>query len=269
MLLADGVGLRRDERWLLRDIDLAVRAGEHWALLGPNGAGKTTLLRLLGAHEHPTVGTVEVLGARLGRIDVRDLRREVGWLDPAFPAPVSLTVREVVLTGATGTQVPVLRRSVRATEVHRAAGLEELVGVAHLRERRVGTLSAGERGRTLLARALVPAPRLLLLDEPSTGLDLGARETLLAALESLAAQTPALATVLVTHHLEELPRSTTHAALLRDGRLVAAGPAADVLVDGAVGAAFGLPVLVRRQGGRWSAALSRVSQQGAEPRPAP
>lgn len=199
--------------------------------------GKSTLLRLLGAVEHPTRGSVEVLGRRLGHRDVREIRAHIGWVEPGFGVPPSVSVRELVLTGATGTRVAVPRRATLEREAQRAARLEELLGIAALRDRRVGTLSTGERGRALLARALLPEPRLLLLDEPGTGLDLGARELLLAGLESLACSHPDLATVLVTHHLEELPATTTHTALLRGGRLVAAGPVGRVLTAELVGAA--------------------------------
>ncbi len=247
------VTVRRGPRLLLEAISLTVLAGEHWALLGPNGAGKTTLLRLLGAVEHPTSGAVEVLGSRLGRVDLRELRRAIGWVDPSFPVPPALTVRDVVLTGATGTQVPQPRWAPSQEISSRAAGLADLLGVGALADRRFGTLSAGERGRVLIARALVPDPRLLLLDEPGTGLDLAARELLLARLDLLASADSARASVTVTHHVEELPAATTHAALLRDGRLVTAGPVAAALTSERVSAAFGLGVEVERRAGRWSA----------------
>jgi len=272
VLHADGVDVVRDGRLLLDAVSLAVRPGEHWALLGPNGAGKSTLLRLLGAVEHPTRGTVDVLGERLGRVDVRALRARIGWVDPTSVAAPWLTLRELVLTGATGTQLPVPRRTVAPAEEARAQRLAELLGIAGLWSRRVQTLSAGERGRALVARALLGEPALLLLDEPGTGLDLGARELLLAGLEQLAAGPPGLASVIVTHHLEELPRTTTHAALLRAGRLVAAGPVQEVLTGERVGAAFGVAVRVERRAGRWTAAAAPPSGlllSGAAPPPAP
>jgi len=190
VLRVTGVDVQRGTRLLLTGVDLVVRPGEHWALLGPNGAGKRTLLRLLGAVEHPTRGSVEVLGRRLGHRDVREIRAHIGWVEPGFGVPPSVSVRELVLTGATGTRVAVPRRATLEREAQRAARLEELLGIAALRDRRVGTLSTGERGRALLARALLPEPRLLLLDEPGTGLDLGARELLLAAWSPSPARTP-------------------------------------------------------------------------------
>ncbi|MEV5879778.1 ATP-binding cassette domain-containing protein [Streptomyces sp. NPDC052101] len=259
LLRAEDIDLVRGGRPLLQGVSLTVRAGEHWALLGANGAGKSTLLGLLGARAHPTRGTVEVLGRRLGRVDLRELRAHVGHVDPRHPLTSALTVRDVVLTGVTNSVEPVPRWRPTPRQRARAEALMATLGLAALRDNRWPTLSQGQRGRTLIARALMPEPRLLLLDEPATGLDLPGREQLIEALEELQASHPRLATVLVTHHLEELPAGTTHAVLLRDGRVIARGRAEEVLTGDRVGMCFGLPLaLERHEGGRWSVRIRRA-----------
>jgi iron complex transport system ATP-binding protein len=240
---------------LLRGVSWRVRAGEHWVLLGPNGAGKTTLLSLAGARRHPSSGAVRVLGQRLGSVDMRELRRSIGVVDQALRMPDELTAEAVVLTGASGSVQPLWDRY-GAADRERAMELLALMGCAHLAGRRVGTCSHGERGRVRIARALMPAPPLLLLDEPASGLDLAARELLLAALAELAAFDPALATVVVSHHLEDLPPHTSHALLLAGGAVVAAGEVGDTLTGEAVSACFGIGVEVGRHDGRWLAAMT-------------
>ncbi|MER5499231.1 MULTISPECIES: ATP-binding cassette domain-containing protein [unclassified Streptomyces] len=261
VVVADGVSIVRDGNVLLDSVSLTVRRGEHWALLGANGAGKSTLLGLLGAVVHPTLGTVEVLGRRLGRVDLRELRSLLGHVNPRHPLRSALSVREVVLTGLTNSVEPVPRWSASPEQRERAERLLEMLGMGGRGESRWPTLSQGERGRTLIARALMPRPRLLLLDEPATGLDLAAREQLLDSLDALREEHPELATVLVTHHLEELPASTTHALLLRGGRCVASGPADEVLTTERVGECFGHPVLISRTDGRWAARTQRPGRR--------
>ncbi|MFB8172930.1 ABC transporter ATP-binding protein [Kitasatospora purpeofusca] len=253
LLRTRAVDVVRDGRHLLRGIDLDIHPGEHWALLGPNGAGKSTLLALLGAVSHPTRGEVDVLGRRLGRVDIRELRAHLGHVNPRHPLRSPLTVREVVLTGVTNTIEPDLHRKPAPEELERAELLIETLGMTEAAESPWTTLSQGERGRALIARALMPSPRLLLLDEPATGLDLTARELLLDSLDLLRHQHPELASVLVTHHLEELPESTTHALLLRAGETVAAGPVDEVMTTELVSATFGHPIRITRQDGRWTA----------------
>ncbi|MFB6893852.1 ABC transporter ATP-binding protein [Kitasatospora sp. NPDC056327] len=253
LLRTRGVDVVRDGRHLLRGIDLAIRPGQHWALLGPNGAGKSTLLALLGAVSHPTRGEVDVLGRRLGRVDIRGLRAHLGHVNPRHPLRSPLTVREVVLTGTTGTIEPDLHRKPAPEELDRAELLIDTLGMGPAADSPWTTLSQGERGRALIARALMPSPRLLLLDEPATGLDLTAREMLLDSLDLLRHQHPELASVLVTHHLEELPESTTHALLLRGGETVASGPVDEVMTTELVSATFGHPIRIARHEGRWTA----------------
>lgn len=245
---------RRRERHLLREIDWTVRPGEHWALLGANGAGKTTLMNVAGAVHHPSAGTADVLGHRLGRVDLRELRGRIGLVEARTSRSFRqrMTAEQVVLTGATASIAP--RPGAQVTgDRARARELLERFGCGGLADRPYDACSQGERQRVLLARALMRRPALLLLDEPATGLDLPGREALLAAVASIAAEEPETATVTVTHHVEELPGSTTHALLLRDGVVVAAGPAAETIASGPLSDCFGTPVVVDRVGGRWLA----------------
>ncbi|WP_204249322.1 ABC transporter ATP-binding protein [Frondihabitans sp. PAMC 28766] len=249
----DDVRVTRAGRDLLQHIDLSVRSGEHWALIGPNGAGKTTMLTMCGALGHPSGGTVEVLGRRLGRVELRELRTHIGHVDPRHRMIADNSVLEVALTGITGSSDPVPRWEASADEVSRAQDLLASVGLARRLDSRWSTLSQGERGRALIARALIGDPALLLLDEPATGLDVAAREHLLETVDALRVSHPALASVTVTHHLEDLPASTTHAMLLRDGRVFATGAADDVLTSELVSGAFDFPLTITRTAGRWQA----------------
>ena len=250
---AVSVDLVRDSQLLLDQVSVAVRAGEHWALLGPNGAGKSTLLQIMATYAYPSRGSVDLLGHRLGRVNVFALRPLIGHVSTHHPVDPQRTVREVVLTGITGTIQLVPRLETSPAEFARAAAMTELMGLADRADVRWQVLSQGERSRTLIARALMAQPRLLLLDEPAAGLDVAGREQLLASLDDVRRRHPGLATVLVTHHLEELPASTTHALLLRAGRILAAGPVGDVLTTELVTACFGHPVNVSRRAGRWAA----------------
>jgi iron complex transport system ATP-binding protein len=253
VLRVSDVDLVREGSHLLRSVSVTVQRGEHWALLGANGAGKSTLLGLMGALTHPTRGEVHVLGRLLGRVDVRELRSYLGHVNPRHPLQSPLTLRQVVLTGLTNTTELVPRRAPTDAQLAQADRLIALLGVGERSDARWPTLSQGERGRALIARALMPRPRLLLLDEPATGLDLAAREQLIDSLGVLRAEHPSLATVLVTHHLEELPPGTTHALLMRSGQVLAAGAAGDVLTSDLVSGCFGHPITVDRHDGRWSA----------------
>jgi iron complex transport system ATP-binding protein len=251
------VTYRRDGSVIIHGVRFTVRAGEHWAMIGPNGAGKSTLLGFCGAVTHPTSGTVRVLGEQLGRVELQALRRAIGHVNPRHPLRSPLTVRDIVLTGLTGTIETALRWRPTPDEASRADGLIAALGLGAKAGSRWNVLSQGERGRVLIARALICEPRLLLLDEPSTGLDIAAREQLLETVDLLAETHPEVASVLVTHHLEELPSSTTHAVLLADGRVVAAGPATEALTSGHVSAAFDHPIDVGFDDGRWTARAAR------------
>ncbi len=252
LLRADSVDLVRAGRLLLDQVSVTVRAGQQWALLGPNGAGKSTLLRLLATYVHPTRGQVDVLGHRLGRVDVFTLRPHIALVSTHRRVEPARTVRDVVLTGITGTLDLAALWTPADADLDNADEVMKVMGLSALAGARWPTLSQGERGRTLIARALLGQPRVLLLDEPAAGLDVAGREQLLASIADLSRNRPALATVVVTHHLEELPVSTSHALLLLEGRTLATGPAADVLTSERVSACFGHPVTVTRNADRWS-----------------
>jgi iron complex transport system ATP-binding protein len=249
---------RRDGRTILHGIDLTVRAGEHWALLGPNGAGKSTILGFCGAQTFPTSGTVDVLGRRLGRVELALLRRDIGHVNPRHPIRTAHSVQDIVLTGITGTVERPMRWEPSAAEIARADELIALVGLTAQRDGLWQHLSQGERGRSLIARALIAEPRLLLLDEPTTGLDVAAREQLLETIDDLARDVPEVASVLVTHHLEELPESTTHALVISHGATVASGAARGTVTTDVISRAFEHPITVGHEGGRWSARAERA-----------
>ena len=260
--------VRIEGRTILGPIDLVVRRDERWVLLGPNGSGKTTLLSLAGARRQPMSGRVTVLGTTFGKGDVRALHGRISHSSHVLAElmPPDLTVEAVVLTGKRMTLSPWFERYDKADRA-RADQLLRDLGCGHLLGRRFSSGSQGERQRTLLARALFTRPELMILDEPASGLDLPARESLIASLE-IAAAPGGPATVVATHHLEEIAPSTTHAALLRGGAMVAAGPIADVLTAERLSATFGLRVEVGRRGGRWWArATSAQPAADREPEP--
>lgn len=253
--LEDGVSI-------LGGIDWSVRPGQHWALLGPNGSGKSSLLSIVGARRFPSRGRVSVLGEEFGKTSMWDLRERIGIVDPATPTYDWFTVEEIVLTGLTGTVQPRWDRYGEADRAKAAVILAE-VGFAGSPDREIKTCSHGERQRVRIARALMSDPPLLLLDEPCTGLDLPAREAMLATLARLAATRPELATVFVSHHLEELPVTTSHALLLRDGRVVASGEVDEVITSACATACFGLLVTVARADGRWTARAAASWTEGS------
>jgi iron complex transport system ATP-binding protein len=235
-----GATVVRGGRAILADVDWSVGEAERWVVLGPNGAGKTTLLQLAGALIHPTSGEVHVLGERLGAVDVFDLRPRIGLTSAALAEriPADERVRDVVVTAAwavTGRW----REQYDPTDTTRADTVLEMLGAQPLADRVFGTLSEGERKRVQIARALMTDPELLLLDEPAAGLDLGAREDLVTRLAAIAVDRWAPAQVLVTHHVEEIPAGFTHVLMLREGRMVAAGPIGETLTGRNLSEAFG------------------------------
>ncbi|OLB65031.1 MAG: iron ABC transporter ATP-binding protein [Actinobacteria bacterium 13_2_20CM_2_72_6] len=242
---------------LVRDIDWRVELDERWVVLGPNGAGKTTLLNLAAARLHPTRGTVDVLGERLGRVDVFELRTRIGLATVALHdrMPPEETVLDAVMTAAWSV-VGRYRESYDTLDVRRARALLGQLGVGGLADRVYGTLSEGERKRVQIARALMTDPELLLLDEPAAGLDLGGREDLVRRLAELAADPDAPAMVLVTHHVEEIPPGFGHALLLREGGVVAAGLVAETVTSEHLSKTFNLPLRVDHVDGRFSARAS-------------
>ena len=251
-----GVAVRRGDATLLADVDWSVELDERWVVLGPNGAGKTTLLRLASAELFPSTGVVEILGERLGRVDVFELRTRIGLSSAALGlrVPADEIVRDVVISAGYAV-VGRWRERYDPADTDRADDLLGALGLRGLAGRAYGTLSEGERKRALIARALMTDPELLLLDEPAAGLDLGGREDLVARLSTLANDADAPASVLVTHHVEEIPPGYSHGLLLRGGRVVAAGLLDDVLTDENLSATFGLPLCVQRRRGRYTAWL--------------
>ncbi len=249
-----GVSFVRDGRTILDRIDWLVAPGDRWVVLGPNGSGKTSLCRIASLHLHPSQGTVDVLGERFGRIDARALRARIGMTSQALADQMrpGLTAAEIVLTGRHAALAPWWHRYDESDHA-RAKALLARFGCGALAASRYATLSAGERQRILLARALMAKPALLVLDEPTAGLDLTGREQLVALLADVAADAAMEATVLVTHHVDEIPPGITHALILAEGRIVAAGPADDTLTADALSRAFGLPLTLERRGGRWLA----------------
>jgi iron complex transport system ATP-binding protein len=243
--------VRRAGRSILGPLDWTVRAGERWVVLGPNGSGKTTLLSTIGLELWPTAGSVEVLGARYGRVDSRELRRRIGTASSAVEARLrpDLTPLTLVMTARHAATEPwwhVYTDDDRA----RARGLLEGLGLGGVANQPYGTLSAGERRRASIARALMPDPDLLLLDEPGASLDLGARETLIDDLTDLAAAARPEAIVLVSHHVEEIPPGFRHALVLAAGSVVAAGPIETVLTDELLTRAYDMPITVEWRDGR-------------------
>ena len=250
----DGVGVRRGAATLLNRVDWRVELDEKWVVLGPNGAGKTTLLRLAATELHPTHGLVHILGERIGRTDVFGLRPRIGFSSASLASRIPGD--EVVVDLVVSAGYAVLgrwRERYEAVDSARAIELLAALGMEGMAQRRFGTLSEGERKRVLIARALMTDPELLLLDEPAAGLDLGGREDLLSRLATLAADPDAPATVLVTHHVEEIPPGFTHAMLLRDGAVVAQGLLGAVLTRDNLSKTFGADLVLRRSGQRYFA----------------
>ncbi|MGH3458997.1 ABC transporter ATP-binding protein [Aeromicrobium sp.] len=248
------VSVVRPGKILLNNISWSVEAGERWVILGPNGAGKTTLMQVVGATMFPSSGAADVLGRRLGSVDVFDLRTRIGQTSTAIAEriPPHETVRDAVMSAA----YAVLGRWREQYDDEDEARAEQIMGelgVARLADRKFGTLSEGERKRTLIARALMTDPELLLLDEPGAGLDLGAREDLLASLEVLSEADGSPVLVMVSHHVEEIPRGFTHVLMLRDGKVVAQGPLAETLTAQALGRTFGMRLELSVDGGRYGA----------------
>jgi iron complex transport system ATP-binding protein len=254
--LAD-VTVKRGQATLLDGVDWAVEEDERWVVLGPNGAGKTTLLQLCAAQIHPTSGVAGVLGEVLGAVDVFELRPRIGLTSAALAdkIPRAELVRDVVVSASYGV-VGRWRERYDELDHDRARGLLVEVGAGELLDRTFGTLSEGERKRVQIARALMTDPELLLLDEPAAGLDLGGREDLVSTLSVLALDELSPATVLVSHHVEEIPPGFTHALLLRKGRVVAAGPVEQVLTEDLISTTFGMPLQLSHEDGRWAARRS-------------
>jgi iron complex transport system ATP-binding protein len=253
-----GVSIRRETSMLLRNIDWTAHEDERWIVIGPNGAGKTTLVQVAATQLFPTEGTVEVLGEKLGDVDVFDLRPRIGLTSASLAerVPAAEKVIDLVLT-ASYAILGRWKEEYDSADVTRAVELLDALGCAHLIRRRFATLSEGERKRVQIARAMMPDPELLLLDEPAAGLDLGGREDLLRRLSFLARDPKAPMMVLVTHHVEEVPDGFTHAMLLRRGSVLAKGRIEDVFTTKNLSRCFGVPLEIEHRNNRWSAWAAR------------
>ncbi|MEV0983083.1 ABC transporter ATP-binding protein [Brevibacterium sp. NPDC049920] len=248
------VHVRRGTNFLLSGLSLEVSEGQHWVVLGPNGAGKTTFLELAAGRMHPTSGRVDILGERLGRVDVFELRPRIGYTSSALAAriPGSEKVTDIILTAAYGV-LGRWREEYDELDLDRARDLLSAFAVERFADRPFGSLSEGERKRVQIARSLMTDPELLLLDEPASGLDLGGREELLQALGEILDGKYAPTTVMVTHHVEEIPTGVTHALLLKDGAAVAAGEIDSTLTSENLSTTFGTDVTLGHEGGRYHA----------------
>jgi iron complex transport system ATP-binding protein len=254
ILQLSDISVRRGDRVILGPLNWQVLEGQRWVILGPNGAGKTTLLQICSSLIHPTTGEIHILGEKLGRVDVFELRTRIGLTSSALVEQLSPDelVMDVVLTAAYA-MLGRWQEKYDLWDESRAMALLTALGVRELGERLFGSLSEGEKKRVQIARALMADPELLLLDEPASSLDLGGREDLLRRIESLSKDPLAPATVIVTHHIEEIPVGTTHALLLRDGVAVAQGEVASVITDQNLTQAYGLAITVQTEGGRFFA----------------
>jgi iron complex transport system ATP-binding protein len=253
-LAFEDVTLVRGGRAVLQGITWRIGRGDRWVVLGPNGSGKSTLLQLAGAYELPSRGRVEVLGERFGAVDLRELRKRIGYAGAPLARLLDgrVTALEAVVA-AKHAALRVFRQPLTEEDWVLARHLLADAGIGGLAGQRIATLSEGERQRVQLARTLMHPAEVLLLDEPTAGLDVGGRERLVQRLARTAADADVAAVVFVTHHLEEIPRGFTHAALLRDGQMLAAGAIEEVLTGAALTECFGLPLEVSHAGGRWAA----------------
>jgi iron complex transport system ATP-binding protein len=251
--LAD-VTVRRGQATLLDAVNWSVSEGDRWVILGANGAGKTTLVQLCSAQIHPSSGTASILGEQMGAVDVFELRPRIGYTSAAIAEriPRNELVRDVVVSASYGV-IGRWRELYDTLDHDRARDLLVEVGAGRLLERTFGTLSEGERKRVQIARALMADPELLILDEPAAGLDLGGREDLVSTMSVLATDSLAPAIVLVSHHVEEVPPGFTHCLMLRAGRVVVAGPLAEVMTAENLSTTFGMSLQLTVEGGRYAA----------------
>ncbi len=246
----DHIRLARGGRIILDDVSFAVNPGEHWAILGPNGSGKTTLLTLVTAYAWPMDGTVTVLGDRYGEVDVLEKRRRIGMVSSALfeRVPPRDTLFDVILSGRFASLG--IWEEPRESDLERTRGIVEFLGCGAIADRPYGVLSFGERQRALIGRALMPEPRILILDEPCEGLDLHAREIILSRLDTLATDPGGPSILLVTHRVEEIPPGITHALVMKDGRVLAAGEKHAAVTSAVLTEAMGIGIDILHRNGR-------------------
>ena len=254
ILELSNISVQRGDRTILGPLDWQILEGQRWVVLGPNGAGKTTMLQVCSSLIHPTSGQVQILGETLGRVDVFELRTRIGLTSSKLveQLPADELVIDVVLTAAYA-MYGRWQEKYDLWDESRAMALLTALGVRELGNREFGSLSDGEKKRVQIARSLMADPELLLLDEPASSLDLGGREDLLKRIEAFASDPLAPATVIVTHHIEEIPAGTTHALLLKEGKVIAQGVIESVITDANLSVAYGLPISVQSQNGRFFA----------------
>ena len=250
-----GVTVMKAGNELISQVDWQVEPGERWVLFGPNGAGKTTLLQVVSTYQFPVRGTATILGERMGRTDVRRLRPRIGYVGPAPASLVRryLPCRDIVVTGRHAAFVDTRWHHYTEADWEFADRQMDLMGVAEMADREFATLSNGEMKRVLIARALMSRPDLLLLDEPGTGLDLGARERLIASLSGMAGHEGRLTVILVTHHVEEIPPGFDRMLILSEGRVITAGSISEALTSETLTAIYGVPLMVHSTNGRYRA----------------
>ncbi len=253
MIALEGVSVIRNGNWLLRSVDWVVHSHERWVVLGPNGAGKTTMMQVASTYITPSRGTVRLLGGTHGLVDVRELRKRIGYAGAGTAGYVRehLPGVEIVVTGKHAAFVDSRWHDYTDEDWDLARAQLERMQAPYLADREFGTMSAGEKQRVLIARSLMTEPEVLLLDEATTGLDLGARELLVASLADFARDPDSPAVALVTHHVEEIPAGFTHIAILGKGELVASGPIEDTLTAETLTESFGLPLHLERRNQRW------------------
>ncbi len=254
VLAMQGVSVTRGAKRILGPIDFRIQSGERWVILGQNGAGKSTLLNILATRIFPTSGTVSILDKQMGKVDLSELRTRIGICASllAEDIPDDEFVRDVVLTAA----YAVIGRWNEVYDLwdeSRAVALLTTFGVREFADRRYYTLSDGEKKRVQIARALMADPELLLLDEPTAGLDLGGREDLLRRFSEFSLDPLAPSSIIVTHHIEEIPAGTTHALIIKEGVIAISGPIAEVITSEHMSAVFGIAIDVTTDGSRFFA----------------
>lgn len=254
LLIFDNVDLIRDGRYLLSNVSVSIHSGQHWVVLGPNGAGKSTLFAIASARMRPSSGTAVILGAELGKTDMRELRKRIGLGSSTVGSRIrgDILAYEVVLTGLYGDLAP-WWHAYSDQDVARAHQLLALAGVEKLANQQFNTLSAGESQQVLIARALMMQPELFLLDEPTSGMDLGARERFLSRLSNLFSVYQNVALMMITHYVEDIPTFATHALLLKYGQVVASGEMDSVLTNDNLSLVFDYPLSINKIDGRFRA----------------
>lgn len=242
----------RDGKHILNNVSWDVKKGEHWALLGLNGSGKTSLLKMITGYQWPNGGSVSVLGHRFGQVNIQELRKSIGWvsmsLDDRFQIRTRDTALEVIISGKTATVG--LYEDVTEEDIRRAEELAEQFNISHVQNQFFPSLSQGERRKTMIARALMANPKLLILDEPCNGLDIYSKEELLETIEAMCQKPDGPTVIYVTHHVEEIVPSISHAILLKKGDVVGIGKKEEILQEEILEETFGVPLALQWEEGR-------------------